>query len=200
MAPRAVESDLMLEDKVKFLKEKLNCLHDIFRRVSEKKSTNAHDKDEFSNFKADILMLYAEAVSSLVPEKNFESDETSSMMDLFIELKNEFATFRKDIYSKVDSFSNLICPTDVTMNEDPRPSLQQEIIETELNSESSAYASVAQTSSATLYGKFKVLGPVIKDKRVNPKVVINGARKDSGLKIVGKMPKRKAIFFIAIRT
>ncbi|GBN58499.1 putative RNA-directed DNA polymerase from transposon BS [Araneus ventricosus] len=33
-------------------------------------------------------------------------------------------------------------------NDDPRPSLQQEIIETELNSESSTYASVAQTSSA----------------------------------------------------
>ncbi|GBN29841.1 hypothetical protein AVEN_113418-1, partial [Araneus ventricosus] len=38
---------------------------------------------------------------------------------------------------------------DVTIqNDDPRPSLQQEIIETELNSESSKYASVAQTSSA----------------------------------------------------
>ncbi|GBM57305.1 hypothetical protein AVEN_115625-1 [Araneus ventricosus] len=195
MAPRAVDGDLMLEHKVKFFKEKLNGLHDIFRRVSEKKSTNAHDKDEFSNFKADILMLHVEAVFSLIPEKNFESDETSSMMDLFIELKNEFATFRKDIYSKVDSFSKLICPTDVTIqNDDPRPSLQQEIIETELNSESSTYASVAQTSSAIPEGKFKVLGPVIKDKRVNPKVVINGARKDSGLKIVGKMPKRKAIF------
>ncbi|GBN76440.1 hypothetical protein AVEN_170549-1 [Araneus ventricosus] len=140
-------------------------------------------------------MLYVEAVSSLVPEKNFEYEETSSMMDLFIELKNEFATFRKDIYSKVDSFSKLIFPTDVTIqNDDPRPSLQQEIIETELNSESCTYASVAQTSSAMPEGKFKVLGPVIKNKRVNPKVVINGSRKDSGLKIVGKMPKRKAMF------
>ncbi|GBN34162.1 hypothetical protein AVEN_159178-1 [Araneus ventricosus] len=195
MAPRAVDGDLMLEDKVKFFKEKLNGSHDIFRRVSEKKSTNAHDKAEFSNYKANILMLNVESVSSLVPEKNFESEETSSMMDLFIELKNEFATFRKDIYSKVDSFSKLICPTDVSIqNDDPRPSLHQEIIETELNSESSTYASVAQTSSAIPDGKFKVLGPVIKDKRVNPKVVINGARKDSGLKIVGKMPRRKAIF------
>ncbi|GBN72532.1 hypothetical protein AVEN_90092-1 [Araneus ventricosus] len=174
----------------------ISCgLHDNFRRVSEKKCTNVHDKDKFSNYKADILMLYVEAVSSLVPENNFESEETSSM-DLFIELKNEFATFRKDIYSKVDSFSKLICPTDVSMqNDDPRPSLHQEIIESELNTESSTYASVAQTSSAIPDGKFKVLGPVIKDKRVNPRVVINGARKDFGLKIVGKMPRRKAIFF-----
>ncbi|GBN90943.1 hypothetical protein AVEN_141311-1 [Araneus ventricosus] len=74
-----------------------------------KKSTNAQDKDEFSNYEADILMLYVEAISSLVPEKNLESEQTSSMMDLFIELKNEFAAFRKDIHSKVDSFSKLIC-------------------------------------------------------------------------------------------
>ncbi|GBM03137.1 hypothetical protein AVEN_200827-1 [Araneus ventricosus] len=50
MAPRAVDGDLMLEDKVKFFKEKLNGLHDICRRVSEKKSPNAQDKDEFSNY------------------------------------------------------------------------------------------------------------------------------------------------------
>ncbi|GBM32911.1 hypothetical protein AVEN_13283-1 [Araneus ventricosus] len=148
-----------------------------FTRVSEKKSTNAQDKDEFSNYKADILMLYVEAVSSLIPEKNFESEETSSMMDLFIELKNEFAAFRKDIYSRVDSFSKLICPTDDTIqNENPCPSLQREFNETELKSETSMYASVAQTSSAIPEGKFKVPDSVIKDKRVNPKVVINGAR------------------------
>ncbi|GBL74297.1 hypothetical protein AVEN_235288-1 [Araneus ventricosus] len=105
MALRVVDGDVMREDKVKFLKEKLNGLHDILKTVSEKKSTNAQDKDGFSNFKADILILYVEAVSSLVPEKNLESEQTSSMMDPFIELKNEFTAFRKDIYSKVDSFS-----------------------------------------------------------------------------------------------
>ncbi|GBM66500.1 hypothetical protein AVEN_23767-1 [Araneus ventricosus] len=157
----------------------------IPRRVSEKKSTNAQDKGEFSNYKADILMLNVEAVSSLVPEKNIESEQTSSMVDLFIELKNEFAAFRKGIYWKVDSFSKLICLTDDTIqNEDPRPSLQREIIETQLKYETSTYASVVQTSSAVPEDKFKVLGPVIKDKRVNTKVVINGARKNSGLKIV----------------
>ncbi|GBN02457.1 hypothetical protein AVEN_161246-1 [Araneus ventricosus] len=194
MVLRAVDGDLMLEDKVKFFKEKLNGLHDIFRRVSGKKSINAHDKDEFLNYKADILMLYVEAVSSLVPEKNLESEQTSSMIDLFIELKNEFAAFRKDICSKVDSFSKLICSTDDTIqNEEARPNLQQEIIETELKSETSTYASVAQTSSAIPEGKFKVFGPVIKDKRVNSKVVIYGARENSSPK-TGKTTKRKAIF------
>ncbi|GBN10495.1 hypothetical protein AVEN_191968-1 [Araneus ventricosus] len=188
MATMAVDGDLMLEDQVKFFKEKLNGLHDIFRRVSEKKSTNVQDKNEFSNYKADILMLYVEAVSSLVPERNFESEEKSSVMDLFIELKDEFSAFRKDIYSKVDSFSKLICPTDDTIQkENPRPSLQREITEIELKPETSTYASVAQTSSAIPEGKFKVLGSVIKDKIVNPKVVINGARKNSGLKICHRL-------------
>ncbi|GBM23390.1 hypothetical protein AVEN_181451-1 [Araneus ventricosus] len=81
-------------------------------------------------------------------------------MDLFIDLKNELAVFRNYIYSKVDSFSKMICPTDVTIqNKDPRPSLQREIIKNELKSETSTYASVAQTSSAIPEGKFKVLGP-----------------------------------------
>ncbi|GBN70637.1 hypothetical protein AVEN_91910-1 [Araneus ventricosus] len=152
--------------------------------LSEKKSTNAQDKDEFLNYKADILMLYDEAVSSLVPEKNLESAQTSSMMDLFIELKNEFAAFRKDIYIKVDSFSKLICPIDDTIqNEEPRPSLQQEIIETELKSETSTYASICSSNSSAMpESKFKVFGPVSKDKRANSKVVINGARKSSSLK------------------
>ncbi|GBN90942.1 hypothetical protein AVEN_141310-1 [Araneus ventricosus] len=68
------------------------------------------------------------------------------------------------------------------------------MIETELKSATSTYAYVAQTSSYIHEGKFKVLGLVIKDKRASPKVVINGARKNSGLKIVGKIPKRKAVF------
>ncbi|GBN68927.1 hypothetical protein AVEN_42522-1 [Araneus ventricosus] len=68
MALRTVDVDLMREDEMKIFKEKLK-VYRIFLRVSEKKSTNAQDKDEFSNFKAGILMLYVEAVSSLVPEK-----------------------------------------------------------------------------------------------------------------------------------
>ncbi|GBO04204.1 hypothetical protein AVEN_217481-1 [Araneus ventricosus] len=132
------------------------------RGVSEKKSANAQDKGEFSNYKAGILMLYVEAISSLVPEKNLESEQTSSMVDLLIELKNEFAAFRKHIYSKVDSFSKLICSTDDTIQkEEPRPSLQQEIIETELKSETSTYASVAQTSSAIPEGPGTAVNDII---------------------------------------
>ncbi|GBN75888.1 hypothetical protein AVEN_156433-1 [Araneus ventricosus] len=50
------------------------------------------------------------------------------------------------------------------------PKFQHEIIETELKSstvtETSTYASVAQTPSAIPEGKFNVFGPVVKDKRV----------------------------------
>ncbi|GBL64078.1 hypothetical protein AVEN_147800-1 [Araneus ventricosus] len=95
MVLRAAEGDLMLEHKVKLFKEKLNGLHDIFRRVSEKKSTNAQDKDEFSNYKADILMLYVKAVSSLV---------TGKELDLFIELKNELMLSKRTFTVKLIAF------------------------------------------------------------------------------------------------
>ncbi|GBM08623.1 hypothetical protein AVEN_52460-1 [Araneus ventricosus] len=55
-------------------------------------------------------------------------------MDLFIELKNEFASFRHDVYNKVDGFSKLLnSSTDSIQSDEPlspvSPSLQQEIFE-----------------------------------------------------------------------
>ncbi|GBN76943.1 hypothetical protein AVEN_113729-1 [Araneus ventricosus] len=51
-------------------------------------------------------------------------------MDLFIELKNEFTSFRHDIYNKVDGFSKLLTPsTDKIQSDEPlspvSPSLQR---------------------------------------------------------------------------
>ncbi|GBM46240.1 hypothetical protein AVEN_224807-1 [Araneus ventricosus] len=40
----------------------------------------------------------------------------------------------------------------------------------------------------------KVISRVVKEKKINSKVALNGAGKNSNLEIVGKMPKRKAIF------
>ncbi|GBM07637.1 hypothetical protein AVEN_228141-1 [Araneus ventricosus] len=104
----------------------------------------------FFNFKADILKSYVEAVSLLVPDKNLESEPPGTLMNLFIELKDEFVDSRKDIYSKVDGTSRLICPTFYTIQteEHRQPithSLQQVIINAELKSNVSTYASVAQT-------------------------------------------------------
>ncbi|GBO15926.1 hypothetical protein AVEN_172151-1 [Araneus ventricosus] len=74
------------------------------------------------------------------------------------------------------------------------PSLQQEIFEAEVKSKVSTYASVAQSTSASPKGQSKVISRVVKEKKTNLKVVLNGAGKNSNLEIVGKMPKRKAIF------
>ncbi|GBN48168.1 hypothetical protein AVEN_94613-1 [Araneus ventricosus] len=44
------------------------------------------------------------------------------------------------------------------------------------------------------YPPRRVITRVFKEKKINSKVVLNGAGKNSTLEIVGKMPKRKAIF------
>ncbi|GBM93488.1 hypothetical protein AVEN_240941-1 [Araneus ventricosus] len=71
---------------------------------------------------------------------------------------------------------------------------QQEIFEAVVKSKDSTYASVAQSTSALPEGQSKVISHVVKEKKTNSKVVLNGAGKNSNLEIVGKMPKRKAIF------
>ncbi|GBN36197.1 hypothetical protein AVEN_181187-1 [Araneus ventricosus] len=40
-----------------------------------------------------------------------ESGHSGTIMDLSIELKNEFSSFRHDIYNKVDGFSKLLSPS-----------------------------------------------------------------------------------------
>ncbi|GBL86150.1 hypothetical protein AVEN_89173-1 [Araneus ventricosus] len=196
---QAVNVDSEREAKVKLFRDKLNDLQNIFKKVSEKKSSNAQDKDDFSNLKADILLLYIEAVSFVVPDGRMASDHSGTIMDLFIELKNKFASFRHDIYNKVDGFSKLLSPsTDSIQSDEPvspvSPSLQQEIFEAVVKSKDSTYASVAQSTSALPEGQSKVPSHVVKEKKTNSKVVLNGAGKNSNLEILGKMPKRKAIF------
>ncbi|GBN62678.1 hypothetical protein AVEN_90603-1 [Araneus ventricosus] len=196
---QAVNVDSEREAKVKLFRDKLNDLQNIFKKVSEKKSSNAQDKDDFSNLKADILLLYIEAVLFVVPDGRMASDHSGTIMDLFIELKNEFASFRHDIYNKIDGFSKLLSPsTDSIQSDEPvspvSPSLQQEIFEAVVKSKDSTYASVAQSTSALPEGQSKVISYVVKEKKSNSKVVLNGAGKNSNLEIVGKMPKRKAIF------
>ncbi|GBN28476.1 hypothetical protein AVEN_90997-1 [Araneus ventricosus] len=84
---QAVNVDSEREAKVKLFRDKLNDLQNIFKKVSEKKSSNAQDKDDSSNLKADILLLYIEAVSFVVTDVRMALDHSGTIMDLFIELK-----------------------------------------------------------------------------------------------------------------
>ncbi|GBN33185.1 hypothetical protein AVEN_28467-1 [Araneus ventricosus] len=89
-------------------------------------------------------------------------------MDLFIELKNDCTSFRQDIYSEVDGFPKLMCPT-ITNNQSDEPlppiarSLQHEIFEAELKSKVSTHASVAQSTSAIPEVGNQVLKPILKN-------------------------------------
>ncbi|GBM95053.1 putative RNA-directed DNA polymerase from transposon BS [Araneus ventricosus] len=53
------------------------------------------------------------------------------------------------------------------------------------------FCQLNQSTSALPEGQSKVISHVVKEKKSNSKVVLNGAGKNSNLEIVGKMPKRK---------
>ncbi|GBL75479.1 hypothetical protein AVEN_194654-1 [Araneus ventricosus] len=86
-----------------------------------------------------------------------ESEHSGTTMDLFIELKNEFASFRYDIYDEVDCFSKLLSPsTDDIQSDEPlspvAPNLQQEIFAAEVKYKVSTYSSATQSTSALSEG------------------------------------------------
>ncbi|GBM49259.1 hypothetical protein AVEN_71006-1 [Araneus ventricosus] len=69
---QAVKVDSEREAEVKLFRDKLNNMQDSFK----KKSSNAQDKDGFLNLKADILVLYIETVTFVVPDNKLESEHS----------------------------------------------------------------------------------------------------------------------------
>ncbi|GBN84675.1 hypothetical protein AVEN_11615-1 [Araneus ventricosus] len=162
---QAVNVDSERDATVKRFRDKLNDLQNIFKKVSEKKSSNAQDEDDFSNLKAGILLLYIEAVSFFVPDKK---------------------------WTQIVQSGEPLSPVS--------PSLQQEIFEAEEKSKISTYASVPKSTSTLRKGQSELISRAVTEKKINSKVVLNGAGKNSNLEIVGKMPKRKAIFLSRLGT
>lgn len=117
-----------------------------------------------------------------------------SMVNLLKELKNEFASFRMDISHKVETIAKHIY------------SEPSKVIKTSLSSEFNenfngvkdsvnSSAQVSQTASSLSYAeKLKVNIPLRNDKYARSKLVINGSKKDSDLKSVKRLPRKKAAF------
>ncbi|GBN75384.1 hypothetical protein AVEN_74441-1 [Araneus ventricosus] len=129
------------------------------------------------------------------------SDHSGTIMDLFIELKKEFISLRLDIYNKVDGSSELLSPAADNIQSDAplssvSTSLQQEIFVAEVKSKVSIYASVAQSTSALPESQSKVISRVVKEKKTNSKIVLNGAGQNSNLEIVGKSLRERQFFHL----
>ncbi|GBM99318.1 hypothetical protein AVEN_264623-1 [Araneus ventricosus] len=101
-------------------------------------------------------------------------------MEMFIDLKREFSSYRIDINTKVDHISKQIAPEGIARQpEFQEPNLHEELVKANLKPEVSA---VRNSSGA------------VKRVKSDSKLVINGASKISSLKSVGKLPRGKAIF------
>ncbi|GBN60797.1 hypothetical protein AVEN_261326-1 [Araneus ventricosus] len=112
------------------------------------------------------------------------ADQPNNIMEMLIDLKREFSSFRIDINAKVDHISKQIVPEGISRQPElQEPTLHEELVKVNLKPEVKTYVSAVRNSSSA-----------VKRVKSDSKLVINGASKISSLKSVGKLPKRKAIF------
>ncbi|GBO30899.1 hypothetical protein AVEN_141528-1 [Araneus ventricosus] len=172
------------EAKVKIFSDKLGKLYSIFSNITGKEAASKKQKDAFNDLKADILMLYVDAVSKMASVQENGADQPNNIMEMFIDLKREFSSFRIDIDTKINHISKQIAPEGIARQPElQEPTLHDELVKANLKPEVKTYVSAVRNSSSTM-----------KRVKSDSKLVINGASKISSLKSVGKLPKRKAIF------
>ncbi|GBM09765.1 hypothetical protein AVEN_101809-1 [Araneus ventricosus] len=172
------------EAKVRIFSDKLEKLYGIFSNITGKKADSKKQKDAFNDLKADILMLHVDAVSKMSSVQENGADQPNNIMEMFIDLKREFSSFRIYINTKVDHISKQIAPEGIARHPElQEPTLHEELVKVNLKPEVKTYVFAVRNSSSA-----------VKRVKSDSKLVINGASKVSSLKSVGKMPKRKAIF------
>ncbi|GFY50981.1 hypothetical protein TNIN_136071 [Trichonephila inaurata madagascariensis] len=88
-------------------------------------------KENFKNFKDDLL-LFEDLVQPANPVHEIEAKSAQGMMDLFTDLRQEFATFRKDICDKDDT-SKLICSKITSKSDNQKKSVSRLSPETTTN-------------------------------------------------------------------
>ncbi|GBN60575.1 hypothetical protein AVEN_9549-1 [Araneus ventricosus] len=171
------------EAKVKIFADKLEKLYSIFSNITGKNAASMKQKDAFNDLKGDILMLYVDAVSKMTSVQENGAYQPN-IMEMFIDLKREFSSFRIDINTKINHISKQIASEGIARQPElQKPTLHVEIVKANLKPEVKTYVSAVRNSSST-----------VKRVKSDSKFVINGASKISSLKSVGKLPKRKAIF------
>ncbi|GBN62517.1 hypothetical protein AVEN_168194-1 [Araneus ventricosus] len=162
------------EAKVKICSHKLEKLYSIFSTITGEKATSKKQKDAFNDLKADILMLHMDAVSKVTSVQENGADEPNNIMEMFIDLKREFSSFRIDINTKINHISKQIAPESIARQPElQEPTLHEELVKANLKPEVKTCVSAVRNSSST-----------VKRVKSDSKLVINGASKTSSLKSV----------------
>ncbi|GBM77905.1 hypothetical protein AVEN_48166-1 [Araneus ventricosus] len=139
-------------------------------------ATPSLDFYAFNDLKADILMLYVDAVSKMASVQVNGADQPNNIMERFIDLKREFSSFHIDINTEVDLISKQIALEGVARQpEFQELNLHEELVKSNLKPEVKTYVSAVRNSSSA-----------VKRVKSDSKLVINGARKISSLKSVDR--------------
>ena len=146
----------------------------------------------------DILGKGKHESSSDVPPSVGDADKlcssNPSMEDMLKELKNEFVSFRMDISTKVETIAKHICSEPSRVNKTSLSSEFNGNFDGVKNSENNKVPDLQTASRLSYADKLKVNIPLRNDKFTGSKSVINGSKKDSDIKSVKRLPRRKAAF------
>ena len=118
----------------------------------------------------------------------------ASLKALFTKLQEEFTSFKSDISTKIDAISTHISPDRTSTS--AKTSGPSRVDDLPLD----AYAAVAARNLKASVVRSVVEPPLrvstlpVNQKNTRPKIVVNGTLKNTNLKIVEKLPKRKAVF------
>ncbi|GBN35282.1 hypothetical protein AVEN_125579-1 [Araneus ventricosus] len=81
-------------------------------------------------------MLYVDAVSKMASVQENGADQPSNIMEMFIDLKREFSSFRIDVNAKVDHISKQIAPEGIARQPElQEPNLQEQLVKANLKPE-----------------------------------------------------------------
>ncbi|GBM61263.1 hypothetical protein AVEN_30563-1 [Araneus ventricosus] len=101
--------------------------------ITGEKAASKKQRNAFNDLIADILMLYVDAVSKMASVQENGADQPNNIMEMFIDLKREFSSFRIDINTKVDHISKQIAPEGIARQPElQEPTLHEELVKANL--------------------------------------------------------------------
>lgn len=203
-----------------FLNSSLNDLHTIFLRVCDKKSCNSVDRNDFARIKAEISDSFRSYEENIV-DREITSLTSTAVLNRINDLNSQFLNMKHEVFDRFRSLEDrvfqdqlgkpsnecLILPESSSVTP---PVTYASVTGSNLKQVSGAVAervvglvpnpslcaqngfSVARDSSSAVR-----LGDVRKPSTGNPgrnRVIINGSNKNSSIKTVSRLPRRKALF------
>lgn len=171
----------------------------IFLKICEKRSCTASDKNNFSDITRSISDT-CERYDELAVNREISSIASSAVISGLADLGKQFARLSERFDCIENRIGGFLPTVDTQMNMQPSSNIEQvpsyaAVIASKTFPDRARSSSgdnvIPKTNINT--GKSAPIRPNNNPNR-NNRLVINGSKKNSGIKTVGKLPRRRALF------